>query len=111
MEAFLQFLVVLLNRQEKEFLYELTMLQNRYFHLIQASTIMLSVALSLVSVSVVGIVIHELEVQEFGLFFFSKLGVVVFVGFTVIVVLQYYRDRERDKLAKLAEEIKRKYVW
>lgn len=103
--------MVSLNREEKEFLYELIMLQNRYFHLIQASTIMLSVALSLLSVSVIEIVLHELELQEFGLFFFSKLGVVVFVGFVVIIVILYYRDREREKLAKLAEEIKRKYVW
>lgn len=87
------------------------MLQNRYFHLIQASTIILSVALSLVAVCVVEIVLQELELQKFGLLFFSKLGVVIFVGFVVIVVILYYRDRERDKLAKLAEEIKKKYVW
>ena len=100
-----------MSREEREFLYELTRLQNRYSNLIQASTIMLSVALSLVSVLVVEIVLHELEFQEFGLLFFSKLGVVVFVGFVVILVILYYRDRERDKIAKLAEEIKRKYVW
>ncbi len=100
-----------MNREEKEFLYELAMLQNRYFHLIQASTIMLSVALSLVSVSAVEIVLNELELQEFGLFFFSKLGVVVFVGFVVIIVILYYRDKERDELVKLVAEIKRKYIW
>lgn len=103
--------MISLSREEREFLYELTKLQNRYSNLMQASTIMLSVALSLVSVTVVEIVLRELESQEFGLLFFSKLGVVVFVGFVVILVILYYRDKERDKISKLAKEIKRKYIW
>lgn len=103
--------MVSLSREEREFLYELTRLQNRYSNLIQTSTVMLSVALSLVSVLVVEIVLHELETQKFGLLFFSKLGVVIFVGFVVILVILYYHDSEKDKLAEMAEEIKRKYVW
>lgn len=100
-----------MSREERAFLYELTRLQHRYFDLVQTSTIILSVALSLLSVLGAGIVLHELDLQGFGLMFFSKLGAVGFVGFSVIVAVLTYRDREKDKLAQLAEEIKRKYIW
>ncbi len=100
-----------MSREEREFLYKLTTLQNQYSNLIQTTTIMLSVALSLVSISVVEIVWQGLETQEFGLLFLSKLGIVVFVGFVVILAILYYRDRERDRLARLAEAIRQRHVW
>jgi hypothetical protein len=103
--------VVPLSREEREFLYKLTTLQNQYSNLIQTTTIMLSVALSLVSISVVEIVWQGLETQVFGLLFLSKLGIVVFVGFVVILAILYYRDRERDRLARLAEAIRQRHVW
>ncbi len=103
--------MVLLSREEREFLYELTRLQSQYSSLIQTTTIVLSVALSLVSISVVEIVWHGLETREFGPLLFAKLGIVVFVGFVVILAILYYRDREQDKLARLAEEIRQRHVW
>ena len=103
--------MVPLSREEREFLYKLTTLQNQYSNLIQTTTIMLSVALSLVSISVVEIVWQGLETQVFGLLFLSKLGIVVFVGFVVILAILYYRDRERDRLARLAEAIRQRHVW
>lgn len=103
--------MILLSKEERAFLYELTTLQNQYSNLIQTTTIMLSVALSLVSISVVEIVWHGLEAREFGLLLFAKLGIVVFVGFVVVLLVLYYRDREWAKLARLAEEIKERHVW
>jgi NADH:ubiquinone oxidoreductase subunit K len=100
-----------LSREEREFLYKLTTLQNQYSNLMQTTTIMLSVALSLVSILVVEIVWQGLETQVFGLLFLSKLGIVVFVGFVVILAILYYRDRERDRLARLAEAIRQRHVW
>ena len=104
-------MVVPLSREEREFLYKLTTLQNQYTNLMQTTTIMLSVALSLVSISVVEIVWQGSETQEFGLLFLAKLGIVVFVGFVVILAILYYRDRERDRLARLAEAIRERHVW
>jgi len=103
--------VVPLSREEREFLYKLTTLQNQYSNLMQTTTTMLSVALSLVSILVVEIVWQGLETQVFGLLFLSKLGIVVFVGFVVILTILYYRDRERDRLARLAEAIRQRHVW
>jgi sensor c-di-GMP phosphodiesterase-like protein len=100
-----------LSREEREFLYKLTTLQNQYSNLMQTTTTMLSVALSLVSILVVEIVWQGLETQAFGLLFLSKLGIVVFVGFVVILAILYYRDRERDRLARLAEAIRQRHVW
>jgi hypothetical protein len=100
-----------MSREERAFLYELTRLQHRYFDLVQWSTIVLSVVLSLLSVLGAGIVLRELDLRDFGLMFFSKLGAVGFAGFVVIVGVLTYRDREKEKLAQLAEEIKRKYIW
>jgi sensor c-di-GMP phosphodiesterase-like protein len=103
--------VVPLSREEREFLYKLSTLQNQYSNLMQTTTIMLSVALSLVSILVVEIVWQGLETQVFGLLFLAKLGIVVFVGFVVILAILYYRDRERDRLARLAEAIRQRHVW
>ena len=100
-----------MSREEREFLYKLTTLQNQYSNLMQTTTIMLSVALSLVSILVVEIVWQGLETQVFGLLFLSKMGIVVFVGFVVILTILYYRDRERDRLARFAEAIRQRHVW